>query len=110
MELGDVGPTRGCRLENLVDTHQVGPLFALVAPEATETAMSVTDIGVVDVPVLVEVDPVPILNPVHPVSQHPHCHQIARFVEANTVIYTQTFTKLNLSNNITQFCFWKCNL
>src|SRR2546430_14823631 len=110
MELGDVGPARGCRLENLVDAHQVSPVLVFVAPEATEAAMSVTDIGVVDVPVLVEVDPVPVLSPVHPVSQHAHRHQIAGFIEAHTVIYAQTLAKLNLGNNITQFCFWKCNL
>ena len=110
MELRDVGPTCGCRLKNLVDTHQVGTVLAFITPEAAEAAMSVANISVVDVPVLIKVDPVSVLSPVHPVRQHAHRHQITRFVEANAVIYAQTLATLNLSNNITQFCFWKCNL
>src|SRR5438874_4033342 len=110
MELCDVGPTCCCRLKNLVDAHQVGTVLAFITPEAAEAAMSVTNISVVDVPVLIKVDTVSVLSPVHPVRQHAHHHQITRFVEANAVIYAQTLATLNLSNNITQFCFWKCNL
>src|SRR5207249_11648954 len=110
MEFGDVGPTCGCRLENLVDAHQVGTVLAFIAPEAAKTTMSVTDVGVVDVPVLIKVDPVSVLSLVRAVGQYSHRHQIARFVEAKAVIYAQTLATLDLSNNITQFCFWKCNL
>src|ERR1051326_7896416 len=110
MEFGDVRTTGSCCLEYLVGAHQVGAVLALITPEAAEAAMSVANIRVVDVPVLIKVDPVSILHPVHPVRQHAYCHQVTGFVEANAVIYAQTLATLNLSNNITQFCFWKCNL
>src|SRR5436305_8376203 len=110
MELGDIRPTSSCRLEYLVNAHQVSALLALITPEAAEAAMSIAYIRVVDVPVLIKVDSVSVLHPVHSVGEHAHRHQVTGFVEADAVIYTQTLATLNLSNDITQFCFWKCDL
>src|SRR6266571_2318362 len=68
VELSNVGASGCCGFEDFIGAHQVGTFLAFVATEAAEATMGLANIGIVNMSILVEIDPSPVLRTVHTVG------------------------------------------
>src|SRR5262245_19622367 len=76
-------------LDDLLDRHLVRPVFATLAVERAELAAQGADVGVIDVAVAIEVDPVAVVPLADEVGQSSDRMNIEALVQGYTVVQVQ---------------------